>query len=91
MEEAGEETIPKVEEETSQEEDATTVPQMSLVEERIRTQVIQVVTGLINKKINLIIMRNLFIMHMNAGRINITMERKSKTNHHTRALRRAQC
>ena len=91
MEEQGGEKIPEAEEETSQEEDATTVPQMSLVEERIRTQVIQVVTGLINKKINVIIVRNLFIMHMNARRINITMERKSKTNHQTPALCRVQC
>ena len=91
MEEAEAETILEEEEETSQEDDAIIVPQMSLAEDKIKTQVIQVVTGLINKKINVIIVRNLFIMHMNARRINITMERKSKTNHQTPALRRAQC
>ena len=91
MVEGGGEIIPEVEEEVLPKEDAVTVLRMSLVEERIRTQVSQVVIGLINKKFNVIIVRNLFIMHMNARRINITMERKSKTNHQTPALCRAQC
>ena len=64
---------------------------LEAVEDKIRTPVNQVVTGLISKKCNAIIARNLFIMHMNARRINITMERKSKTNHQTPALRRVQC
>ena len=52
------------------------VLQMSLVEERIRIQVGQVVEGLINKKFNVIIVRNLVIMHMNAGRNNMAKEGK---------------
>ena len=46
------------------------VLQMSLVEERIRIQVSQVVNGLINKKFNV-------ITHMNVGRNSITKEEKS--------------
>ena len=52
---------------------------MSLVEDKIRTLVNQVVAGLI-KKINVIIARNLVIMHMNAGISSITKERKARTN-----------
>ena len=55
MEEAGGETTPKAEEGVIIEEDATKVLQMLLVEERIKTQVIQVVIGLINKKFNVIL------------------------------------
>ena len=45
---AGGEIILDAEEETSQEKDATIVLRMLLVEDRIRTQVSQVVIGLIN-------------------------------------------
>ena len=65
MVEAGGEIILEVEEENSQEEDASIVSWMSLVENRIRTES-QVVKDLINKKFNVIIVRNLIIMHMNA-------------------------
>ena len=78
MEEARGEIILEVEEETSQEEDATVVPQMFLVEERIKTTVSQVIIGLINKKFNLIIVINLVIMHTNAGRSNMTKEIKAR-------------
>ena len=91
MVEAGGEIILEAKKETSQEEDASTVPRMSLVEERIKTQVIQVVTGLINKKFNDIIARNLVIMHMNAGRSSMTKDRKVRTSRRTPTLRRAQC
>ena len=76
MVEEGGEKILEVEEETSQEEDIAVVSRMSLVDDKIITQVIQVVAGLINKKFNVIIVRNLVIMHMNAGRSNITKEGK---------------
>ena len=66
MEEAGGEIILEVEEETSQEEDAATVPRISLVDDRIRTLISQVVRHLINKKFNVIIVRKFVIMHMNA-------------------------
>ena len=91
MGEKGGERILEVEEETSQEEDATTVTQISLVEDIIRTQVIQVVTVLINTKFNIIIVKNVVIMHMNAGRSNMTKENKSKTSQRTPTLHRAQC
>ena len=78
MEEAGGEIILEVEEETSQEEDAAVVLQMLLVEDKIRTQVSQVVTGLINQRFNVITIKNLVIMHMNAGRSNMTKERKAR-------------
>ena len=91
MEEAGGETTPKVEEGVIPEEDMEKVPQMLLVVERIRTQVIQVVRGLINKKSNVIIVRNLVIMHMNAGISSMTKERKTRTNRRTPTLRQAQC
>ena len=64
MVEAGEETTSEAEEEVLQEEDEAKVLQMLLVEESIRIQVIQVAKGLINKKFNVIIVRNLVIMHM---------------------------
>ena len=62
-----------------------------MVEERIKIQVILVVTGLINKKLNVIIVRNLVIMHMNAGRNNMTKEGKSQISRPTLTLQRAQC
>ena len=78
MVEAGGETTPESEEEVLQEEDVTKVLQMSLVEERNRIQVNQVVRGLISKKFNVITVRTLVIMHMNAGRNNMTKEWKSQ-------------
>ena len=66
MVEAGRETTLKAEEEVLQEEDEVEVLQMSVEGEIIRTQVSQVARGLINKKFNVIIVRNLVIMHMNA-------------------------
>ena len=66
MVEAGGETT------LDEEEDEAEVLQMSVVEEIIRTQVIQVARGLINKKSNVIIVINLVIMHMNTGRNNMT-------------------
>ena len=64
---------------------------MSLVEDTIKIQVSQVVTGLINKNFNVIIVRNLVIMHMNAGRSSMTKEDKARTSAQTPALRQAQC
>ena len=78
MEEEGGEKTSESEEEVLQEEDMIEVLQMSLVEERNRIQVNQVVRGLINKKSNVIIVRNLVIMHMNAGRDNMTKEGKAQ-------------
>ena len=78
MEDAGREIISEAEEETYQEEDAVVVLQMLLVEDRIRTQVSQVVSGLINQKFNVITVKNLVIMHMNAGRSNMTKESKAR-------------
>ena len=51
---------------------------MSAVEEKIKTKVSQVARGLINKTFNVIIVRNLVIMHMNVGRNNMTKEGKSQ-------------
>ena len=76
MVEAGGETILEVEEEVLPKEDEEEVLQMLLVEERIEIQVSQVAIGLIHKKFNVIIVRNLVIMHMNAGRNNMTKEGK---------------
>ena len=61
-----------------QEDDEAEFLQMSVVEEKIRTQVSQVVRVLINKKSNVIIVRNLVIMHMNARRNNMTREGKAQ-------------
>ena len=61
MVEAGGETILEEEEKSSQEEDAATVPRISLVDDRIRTLISQVVRHLINKKFNVIIVRNLLL------------------------------
>ena len=91
MEEAGRDINLEAEEEIFPKEDTTTVPGMSLVEDRIRTPVNQVVTSLINKKFNVIIVRNLVIMHMNVGRNNMTKERKSQIIQPIPELRRAQC
>ena len=91
MVQAGGETTSEVEEEVLQEVDKVEVLQMSVAEEIIRTQVSQVVRGLINKKFNVIIVRNLVIMHMNVGRSSMTKEGKAKTNRATPALHQAQC
>ena len=91
MEEAGGEIILEAEEETSQEEDTTVVLQMLLVEDRTRTQISQVVIGLINQRFNVINVRNLVIMHMNAGRSNMTKESKARINRRTPGFRRAEC
>ena len=80
MVKAGGETTSEVEEEVLQEEDEAEVLQM-LVAEETRTQVSQVARGLINKKSNVIIVRSLVIMHMNAGRNNMTKEGKSVDQH----------
>ena len=60
------ETTSKAEEEFLQEEDEAEVLQMSVAEEITRTQVSQVARGLINQKFNVITVRSLVIMHMNA-------------------------
>ena len=83
MEEAGGEIIPEAEEETSQEEDAAVVLQMLLVEDRIITQVSQVLTVLIKQRFNVTTVINLVIMHMNAGRSNMTKESKARINRQT--------
>ena len=80
MVEAGGETTSEAKEEVLQEEDKAEVLQMSVAEEIIRTQVIQVARGLINKKSNVITVRNLVIMHMNAGRNNMTKEYKAQVS-----------
>ena len=90
MEEAVVEIISEEEEETSEEEDAIVVLQMLLVEDRIRTQVSQVVIGLINQRFNVISVKNLVIMYMNAGRSNMTKERKARISRRIPAFRRAQ-
>ena len=89
MVEVGGETTLEAKEEVLPEEDDAEVLQMLLVEESIRIQVIQVAKGLINKKFNVIIVRNLVIMHMNAGRNNMTKE--GKVHRPTLALRQVQC
>ena len=91
MVEAGGETTSEEEEEVLQEEDEAEVLQMSMVEEIIKTQVIQVARGLMNKKFNVITVRNLVIMHMNAGRNNMTKEGKAQVSRPTPSLRQAQC
>ena len=86
MVEVGGETTPEVEEEVLPEEDEAEVLQMSVAKEIIRTQVIQVAIGLINTKFNVIIVRNLVIMHMNAGRNNMTKEGKAQISRPALAL-----
>ena len=78
MVEAGGETNSEAEEEVLPEEDEGEVLQMLLVGERIRSQVRQVARGLMNKKLNVIIVRNLVIIHMNTGRNNMSKEGKAK-------------
>ena len=78
VEEAGGEIIPKAEEETSQKDDAAVVLQMLLVEDKIKTQVSQVVIGFINQRFNFSSVKKLVIMHMNAGRSNMTKESKAR-------------
>jgi len=63
---------------------------MSPVVERIKTQVSQVVGGLINKKFNVIIVRNLVIMHMNGGRNNMAKEGKPQISRPTPTLSQVQ-
>ena len=70
MVEAGGEKNSEAEEEVLQEEDEVEVLQMSVVEEITRTQVIQVARGL----------TSLVIMHMNAGRNNMTKEDKAQVS-----------
>ena len=91
MVEAGGETTSEVEEEVLQEEDEAGVLQMSVVEEITRTQVSQVARGLINKKFNVITVRSLVIMHMNAGRRNMTKEDKAQVSRPAPTLRQVQC
>ena len=79
MVETGGETTSEAKEEVLQEEDEAEVLQMSVVEEKIRTQVSQVARVLINKKFNVITVINLVIMHMNVGRSNMTKEDKSQS------------
>ena len=85
VEERGERTLEE-EEEVLQEEDEAEVLQMSVAEEIIRTQVNQVARGLINKKFNVIIVRSLVIMHINAERNNMTKEGKSQISGPTPTL-----
>ena len=91
MVEVGGETTSEAEEELLPEEDEAEVLQMFVVEEIIRTQFIQVATGLINKKFNVITIINLVIMHMNAGRNNMTKEGKAQIGQPTPTLREVQC
>ena len=91
MVEAGGETTSKVEEEVLQEQDEEKVLQMSVAEEILKTQVNQVARGLINKKSNVIIVRNLVNMHMNAGRNNMTKEGKAQISRPALALQKVQC
>ena len=86
MVEAWGETTPEEEEEVLLEEDKAEVLKMSVVEERIRIQVSQVARDLINKKFNVIIVRNLVIMHTNAVRNNMTKKGKSQINPRTPSL-----
>ena len=90
MEEAGGEIILEVVEETSQDEDTSIVLQMLWVEDRIRTQVSQVVIGLINQRFKVITVKNLVIMHMNAGRSNMTKESKAGISRKTTSFLRVQ-
>ena len=91
MVEARGETTSEAEEEVIQEEDKVGVLEMSIAEEIIRTQVSQVARGLINKKSNVITVRNLVIMHMNAGRSNMTKEGKALVSRPAPTLRQVQC
>ena len=87
MVKAGGETTSEAEEEVLQEEDKAEVLQMSVAEEIIRTQVSQVARGLINQKFNVITVRSLVIMHMNAGRNNMIKEDKAQISQPAQTLR----
>ena len=91
MVEAGGETTLEAEEEVLQEEDEAEVLQMLVVEEKIRTQLSQVARGLINQKSNVITVRNLVIMHMNARRNNMTKEDKAQVSRPAPTCRQEQC
>ena len=56
-----------------------------------RIQVNQVARGLINKKSNVTTVRNFVIMHMNAGRNNMTKEGKAQISRPEPPLRQVQC
>ena len=86
MIEVGGETTQEAEEEVLPEEDEAEVLQMSVVEEKIRTQISQVARGSTNKKSNVITVRNLVIMHMSARRNNMTKEGKSQISRPTPTL-----
>ena len=90
MVEAVVEIIPEAKE-VLLEEEKEEVLQMLVVEQSIRIQVSQVARGLINKKFNVIIVRNLVIMHMNAGINSMTKEGKDRPSQATPSLRRSQC
>ena len=60
--------------------------QIWVVEDIIKTKIIQVVIDLINKKYNTIIARNLVIVHMNARRSIMNKEGESKTSQATPTL-----
>ena len=64
---------------------------MLLVEVKIKILVKQAANGLINKKYNVIISKNMGILHMNAGRNIMTRENKGKTNQATLTLQPSQC
>ena len=91
MVEEGGETILEVEEEVLPKEYKAKVLQMLPIEERIKIQVSQVVRGLINQKFNVITVRGLVIMHMNAGRSNMTKEGKAQVSRPTPTLQQVQC
>ena len=91
MVEAEGETTSEAEEEVIQEEDEEEVLQMSMAEEITRTQVIQVARGLINQKFNVITIRSFVIMHMNAGRSNMTKEGKAQVSRPAPTCRQEQC
>ena len=86
-----EETTLEAEEEVLQEEDKAEVLQMSVAEEIYKTQVSQVARGLINQKFNVITVRSLVIMHMNAGRSNMTKEDKAQVSRPAPTCRQEQC
>ena len=89
--EARGETNSEAEEEVLQEEDEAEILQMLVAEKIIRTQVSQVARGLINKKFNVITIRSLVILHMNASRSNMIKEGKAQVSRPTPTLRQVQC
>ena len=86
-EEGGYVLILEVAEQVYQEEDTTTVLEMSLVEVKIKILISHVGKKFINKKDNVFVVGNMSILHMNAG-INI-MRRASKVK--TSTFQQAQC